>query len=383
MRAIPKKKLLMITWRDIKSPFSGGAEILSHKILKELKNKYDITVWSSAFPNCKRFEKIEGIQYIRMGSKKFNFIGPYNWRVYFTVFRFFWFTNGRKVDFDIIIEQINNIPFLFALYGSKNTIIYINQLCRINWFYQVPKIIALFGYYIFEPVYLWLLRNKKVITISSSTKNDLLKFGFKTENINIIPIGIDIKPISRFSNIKKFKDFSLLSLGNIREMKRTLDQIKAFEIAKKNIHNLKLYIAGSPSGGYTAKVFDLIHKSQYKRDITYLGSVSKNQKIKILQKCHCLLVTSIKEGWGLVVTEASSQGTPSIVYNVDGLRDSVKNNKTGLICEINSPENLAEKIIKLSKNKSVYNKLKKNGLIWSRKLIYKNSAETFLNIINQ
>ena len=102
-----------------------------------------------------------------------------------------------------------------------------------------------------------------------------------------------------------------------------------------------------------------------------------------MQKCHCLLVTSIKEGWGLVVTEASSQGTPSIVYNVDGLRDSVKNNKTGLICEVNSPENLAENIFKLYKNKSLYNKLQNNGLNWSKKLTYNNSAKTFLNIINR
>src|SRR3989344_2518066 len=290
MSSITKKKLLMITWRDIKSPFSGGAENLSHHILKELKNKYNITVWSSAFPNWKRFEKIDGVQYIRMGSKKFNFIGPYNWRVYFTIFRHYWFTNKRKIDFDIVIEQINNIPFLFALYGKKNTIIYINQLCRINWFYQLPKIIAWFGYFIFEPVYLWLLRNKKVITISQSTKNDLLKFGFREKNIKIIPVGIDIKPVNNLKSLKKFKDFSLLSLGNIRDMKKTIDQIKSFEIAKKTIPNLKLYIAGAPSGGYAAQVFDLIHKNIYKKDIIYLGSISKKQKIKIMQKCHSLLV---------------------------------------------------------------------------------------------
>ena len=377
-----KKKVLMITWRDIKSPFSGGAENLSHHILKELKSKYEITVWSSAFPNCKRFEKIDGIQYIRMGSKKFNFIGPYNWRVYFTVFRYYWFTNKRNINFDVVIEQINNIPFLFSLYGKNKAFIYINQLCRENWFHQLPWVFAVLGYYIFEPVYLWLLRNKKVITISQSTKNDLLKFGFKEKNINIIPVAIDIKPIKNSKSLKKFKDFSLLSLGNIREMKRTLDQIKSFEIAKKTIPKLKLYIAGAPSGGYAAKVFDLIHRSVYKKDIVYLGSISKQQKIKIMQKCHCLLVTSIKEGWGLVVTEAASQGTPSIVYNVGGLRDSVKKNKTGLICDINTPENLAKNICKLYKNKSLYNKLQNNGLNWNRELTYNNSAKTFLEIIN-
>jgi glycosyltransferase involved in cell wall biosynthesis len=36
-----------------------------------------------------------------------------------------------------------------------------------------------------------------------------------------------------------------------------------------------------------------------------------------------LAVTSVREGWGLVVDEAASVGTPSIGYDVDGLRDSV------------------------------------------------------------
>lgn len=378
-----KKRLLMITWRDIRSPFSGGAEYLTHGILTKLKRNYDITVWSSAFPNCKRFETIDGIHYIRLGSKRFNFIGPYNWRVYFTVFRYYFFSQRDKFKFDIVIEQINNIPFLFSLYGTPNTIIHINQLCRVNWFFQVPKIMALIGYFIFEPFYLWLLRNKKVITISESTKRDLIKLGFKKENIYVIPVGINIRPIKSLTKIKKFSKFTLLSLGNIREMKKTLDQVKAFEIAKQKIRELKLYISGSPGGAYAAKVFDYIHRSPFKRDIIYLGHVSTNKKKWLMQKCHCILVTSIKEGWGLIVTEANSQGTPAIVYRVDGLRDSVKNNKTGLICKINSPANLAKNIYKLYKNKSLYNKLQEEGLNWSKKLNYKKSAETYLNIIKK
>jgi len=35
------------------------------------------------------------------------------------------------------------------------------------------------------------------------------------------------------------------------------------------------------------------------------------------------LVTSVREGWGLVVTEAASVGTPSYGYDVPGLRDSI------------------------------------------------------------
>ena len=58
-----------------------------------------------------------------------------------------------------------------------------------------------------------------------------------------------------------------------------------------------------------------------------------------------MLNVSIKEGWGLVVVEAASQATPSIVYNVSGLNESVKNGITGDVLLENTPKDMAGKAI--------------------------------------
>jgi glycosyltransferase involved in cell wall biosynthesis len=55
-------------------------------------------------------------------------------------------------------------------------------------------------------------------------------------------------------------------------------------------------------------------------------------------------MTSIKEGWGLTVTEAASQGTSTIGYNVDGLRDSIAASKGGKIVDSNI-ESMASAIV--------------------------------------
>jgi glycosyltransferase involved in cell wall biosynthesis len=163
-------------------------------------------------------------------------------------------------------------------------------------------------------------------------------------------------------------------------MKRTIDQIKAFEFAKEGIEDLKLKIAGDATGEYGKTVLQLIKQSKYKKDIEYLGKVTQNKKKVLMKKCHAILVTSIKEGWGLIVTEAASQGTPAIVYNADGLRDSVIDNKTGLISQ-NNPQDMARKIVQLFKNKKTYSKLQKNGLEWSEKLTFEISYKVFKKII--
>ncbi len=57
--------------------------------------------------------------------------------------------------------------------------------------------------------------------------------------------------------------------------------------------------------------------------VTFLGHVSEEEKRERLARAHALVATSVREGWGLVVTEAAASGTVSIGYDVPGLRDSI------------------------------------------------------------
>lgn len=380
-----KKKLLMITWRDIHSIFAGGAEVLTHGLLKKLTKDYDITVLTSAFPNCKTTEIIDGIRYIRLGSKKHNYIGKYNWRVYLSVLKY-WYKNIRnKTHYDVVIEQINNVPFFYFLYGSKNTIIFINQLTRENWFVQLPKTIAWIGFLFLEPFYLTLMRLLKlnIITISNSTKNRLMEWKMLERNIHIITMGINLKPLEKVQPKARFKDFTVLSFGDVRPMKQTHHQLKAFEIAKKSIPNLKLIIVGKLNGLYGVRILDHIDRSIYRNDIFYYSFVSEQKKAALMKRSHVILQTSTREGWGLTVTEANSKGTPAIVYNTDGLRDSVKNNITGLVCAKNTPSSLAANIVKIHDDKKVYKQLSVNSLAMSKEMTFDNTALDFKRAVRK
>jgi glycosyltransferase involved in cell wall biosynthesis len=184
-------------------------------------------------------------------------------------------------------------------------------------------------------------------------------------------MGTDIQGIENINLIEKFDNPTIISLGRITAMKRTIDQVKAFELAKKEIENLKLIIAGYGDDNYFGKLMLYIKNSQFSDDIKYLGKISFQDKIEYMSKSHLISVTSIKEGWGLIVTEANSQGTPAIVYDVDGLRDSVKHNETGLICTKNTPVELSKNIIELLQNKNLYKKLQKNAWQWSKEITFK------------
>ena len=106
------------------------------------------------------------------------------------------------------------------------------------------------------------------------------------------------------------------------------------------------------------------------------------KKLDLMQRAHLICVTSLKEGWGLIVTEAASQGTPAVVYNVDGLRDSVRNGKTGFVCEMNTPGNMAEQCTELLGDTVEYERLRRAGWEWSKDMNFENSYKQFTSKIN-
>lgn len=363
-------KILWFTWKDKKNPASGGAEIINEEVAKRLVgDEHEVIFLTAGFVGAKKQEKVNGYKVIRLGNR---------YTVYFEAFKYYKKYLARWPD--LIIEEINTIPFFTQFYAGQKKVLLIYQLCREIWFYQVGFPINFIGFFL-EPLYLKLLSGNNCITESESTKKDLVKYGFNGKHIHLISAATDIRPVDSVSKTTKYPDFTILSFGTIRKMKRTADQIKAYEIAKNKIPSLRLIVAGRGEGNYGKYVLNLIRNSIYSSDITYFDYVDQRKKIELMQKSHVLLVTSIKEGWGLVVTEAASQATPAIVYNVDGLTDSVHNGLTGIICKENSPVNLANNIIKLHRNKKLYEKLKNSAWNESQKLTFENTYKDFIRII--
>ncbi len=362
--------ILWFTWKDNKHPLAGGAEVVNEELAKRLvKDGHNVKLIVGGFKDGKSQEVIDSYEVIRLGGRI---------SVYYKTWRYY--KKNLQGWADLVIDEVNTMPFFAKFYVKEKNILFVHMLCRKIWFYQLPFPLSLAGFVI-EPLYLRLLNDRRVITVSESTKRDLRRNGFKPKNIQIISEGINISTVKDLKTIKKYKLPTVLSHGAIRPMKRTLDQVKAFEIAKKTIPNLMMKISGESTGKYGQKVLRYIAKSTYATDIEYFGKTTQAKKIELMQKSHFILVTSVKEGWGLIVTEANSQGTPAIVYETDGLRDSVRNNKTGYICENSNLQGLAAKIEIALTDPNKYKNLCKNAWRFSKTNTFENSYKEFKKVL--
>jgi glycosyltransferase involved in cell wall biosynthesis len=404
-------KILWMTWKDLKHPQAGGAEVVNEELAKRLAaDGHEVLFLVGGYPGAKQDEtaqfkiKNEKLKF-REGqpasSKTLNFelltfrvvrLGN-RYTVYYHAWRYY---RKHLVGWaDLVIDEVNTVPFFAKFYVKERNILLVYMLCRQIWFYQLPLPFSMIGY-LLEPIYLRLLRDRQVLTESQSTKDDLLRYGFKADKIHIFSVGIELEPLKDLGdriegiglNAKtptlnpkpstlKYPNPTLLSLGAMRTMKRTLHQIQAFELAKLAIPNLKLVIAGDASGRYGQKIVRMTKESPYANDIKYLGKVTREQKLRLMQQCHLILVTSVKEGWGLIVTEAASQGTPAVVYDVDGLRDSVRHNETGIVCRRNTPEEMARALAQLLQNSERYQSMRQEAWLWSREINFDQGYHQF------
>jgi glycosyltransferase involved in cell wall biosynthesis len=362
-------KILWFTWKDKANPLAGGAEMVNEELAARLvADGHEVIFLVGGFSGSVSEEVRRGFKIIRLGSR---------WTVYLQAYKYY---KKNLVGWaDLVIDEINTIPFFCKFYVKEKNILFIHQLCREIWFYEMFFPLSLIGY-LLEPIYLWLLHNR-VITISQSTKDDLIRFGFNQDKINIISEGIEIEQVKDLESVKKYEVPTILSLGSIRAMKRTDQIIQAFTIAKGKLPNLRLIVAGYSEGKYGQKILRLIKENKYKDSIEYLGQVSTTEKIELMQKSHLICVTSVKEGWGLIVTEAGSQGTPALVYNVDGLRDAVMEGEAGFICNKNNPEELAKKIVLILQDSANYQVKQTAAYHLSTLVNFENSYHDFIKVI--
>lgn len=359
-------RIVWLTWKDTDNPLTGGAEVVNEELAARLAAAgHDVTFLTGGFKGAAATAERRGFKIIRTGGR---------FTTYLTTARYF-LSRRAQLKPDLVIDECNTMPYFAGWYSRVPTVMFFHMLCRQIWFYQFPLPFSLVGYLI-EPLYLRLLKRGPVVTISDSTRRDLVRHGFSNHDIAVISQGIELKPITHLDGAEKFPEPTLLSLGSVRPMKRTLHILEAFRLAKRSVPGLKLKVAGDLSGPYGAKFQAAVLHHPHAADIEVLGRVTPAARLDLMRRSHLIAVTSVKEGWGLIVTEAASQGTPAVVYDVDGLRDSVKSGQTGIVTAPN-PGALAEGVTELVTDPDRYQTVRTAAWEWAKTITFDRSYRDF------
>jgi hypothetical protein len=174
-------KILVLNWQDIKNPLGGGAEVHLHEIFKRVVARgHSVTLYSSKFPGSKETEEIDGLHVIREGGRYlFNFHVPWRYQSQF-----------RKEGFDVVVDDINKIPFYTPTFVDKPLAGIVHHLFGKAIFLEAPFIPASYVYFA-EKVAARVYRNTPMAVVSESTRQELIGLGFSAANIVIVPNAVN------------------------------------------------------------------------------------------------------------------------------------------------------------------------------------------------
>ncbi|WP_231626410.1 glycosyltransferase family 4 protein [Streptomyces apocyni] len=227
---------------------------------------------------------------------------------------------ARQVgDCDLLVEVVNGMPYLAPLWHRGPTLCLVNHVHTDLWGMRYPAPAARLGRRLEQWALTGAQRDNLLVAVSPSTETALRAIGVPKDRIRVVHNGVEEPgPLAPRSEEPLF-----LAMGRLVEYKR-IDLL------------LRLWERVRPvTGGRLVIVGDGPERERLERmagpSVEFAGHVSEAEKHRLLCASWLLLHPSAVEGWGLVVTEAATRGTPAIGFDVPGLRDSIEDGVTGLL----------------------------------------------------
>jgi glycosyltransferase involved in cell wall biosynthesis len=366
-------KILIFNWRGPGHPLSGGAEISTFEHAKAWVDAgHSVTLLTSYFKGGKKEEYINGVHVVRKGSDVFGV----------HIMAFIWYVFGKHEKFNLVIDQFHGIPFFIPLYVWTKKLAFIHEVAKEVWwlnpwpkpFNLIPGIVGT----IFEPlVFKLFYKHIPFMTVSESTKKDLVNWGIPSNNVRVIYNGVNYVS----TRIKKEKRKTVMFLGALAKDKGIEDAIRTFAIIGKKDKEFQFWVVGYGGPDFLKELKNQSRGLGINKRIKFWGFVDNKKKFELLSRAHILLNPSIREGWGFVNIEANSVGTPVVGYDAPGIRDSVVNNKTGLLSKLNDCEELAKNVVKLCNSANSYDPISVNAISWAKQFTWKKSTKESLKLI--
>lgn len=353
-------KVLVINWQDIKNPFGGGAEVYLHEVFGRIARKgHDVHLVVCGVPGLPGDEEMDGIMVHRRGSRNiFNYQLPGIYKKEFA-----------REGFDLVIEDLNKLPFYTRRFvrGPKIACMAMHFFGK-TIFQELPFPLALYVY-LYEISIRYCYKGLPFAVISESTREDLVRWGFRRDDIKIIYSGVDTE---RYRPTEKFPEPTVVYVGRLKKYKKIELSMEAVARVAESVP-LRFHIIGD--GEYRSALEAFARRRGMSAYTTFHGFIPQEDKSKLLSGAWVLINTSVKEGWGLVNTEAQASGTPVVAFDVPGIRESLAPGKTGFLVPFGDLNGLAKALRDLLLDQDLRARMSSEARAWASQFSWERAAE--------
>jgi glycosyltransferase involved in cell wall biosynthesis len=332
-------RIAFLSWRDTGHPDGGGSEEYIEHVARELAARgHQVTIRCAAYDGAPGDEVRWGVRFVRRGHR-------------LTVYPrgLLWATLGEGRRHDVVVEAVNGIPFGVGLVRRRRTVPLVHHLHREQWRIIYPGWRGRLGWWI-ERTTIRAYRRLPFLTVSRATAGDLVAHGVPEASVHVVRNGAERRPLATVER----SALTLCTLSRLVPHKR-IEQAVDVTVALAPRHpGLRLLVVGS--GWWEPELRRYVTAAGAEHLVRLVGHVDADERDRVLASAAVMLLPSVREGWGLAVTEAALQGTPTVAYrSAGGVGESVADGETGLL--VDSPAELEAAVERLLTDRALWTRL--------------------------
>jgi glycosyltransferase involved in cell wall biosynthesis len=192
-----------------------------------------------------------------------------------------------------------------------------------------------------------------IFVASSFTKDTLQKFKGKLSSIKVIPYGFPVVESDRKYSPLQNRKLKVLFVGG-------LSQRKGIAYLFEAIENVRQWVDLTVVGGGNIESCPALKKEL--SNCNYIPSLPHYEILQLMSVHDVLIFPSLFEGFGLVVTEAMSRGTPVITTERTCGPDIITHGKNGWLIEAGSSEAISRQLDMILSNSDMIEKAGKEAI---------------------
>jgi glycosyltransferase involved in cell wall biosynthesis len=351
------QRVHMLAWRDLDDVEAGGSEVHAHNVA---------AIWAQA-----------GIQVMHRTSYAAGHptrVRRAGYEVVRKAGRYMVFPRsviaeaaGRNGYRDALVEIWNGVPFMSPVWCQGPRMIWLHHVHGPMWQMSLPPRLARLGNILEERIAPPFYRRSPIVTLSNSSRDELVsEMGFKKDRVTVVPPGIDEK--FRPGGTKTSHP-SVVAVGRLVPVKDFPRLIRIMASIRDRVPTATLTIVGD---GYEREAIEALIAELGADHVTLAGRISDNELISLYQSAWVVASTSVREGWGMTLTEAAACGTPAVATRIAGHLDATVEGSSGLLHD--RDEDLADALTAVLTDEQLRAKLTAGALQRASELTWEATA---------
>ncbi len=311
------RRLVMVAWRDLADPEAGGSELHAHEIARR---------WAAAgIEVVLRTSSVHGEPVVVERDRYRSIRRSGRYQVFATAPADL--VRGRMGEADGLVEIWNGMPFFSPLWARLPRVTFLHHVHAEMWQMVLPPRLAALGSAVESRLAPPLYRRSRLVTLSESSRREIVDLlGMRSEQVSVVPPGVDA---CYTPGGAKSPRPLVLAVGRLVPVKRFDRLVAAMAELHRRRPEVECVIVGEGSERHRLEA--LRHELGADGYVSLPGRLSATELVEAYRRAWVVAATSVREGWGMTVSEAAACGTPAVASSIAGHRDSVVDGQTGFL----------------------------------------------------